>query len=288
MENVFPEAVHSEPIRPDKVYYETRNFINNILPFSLHTDYMVKTSHHYVHKHREIEILMPISGEGQVIADLKPIPLRHSDVVIINPNKVHFIVSEDVFKYYCLIIDSEFLLQSGIDPSTLCFEDHIVSGELADKIRRIDREWQCADEYRNLQLRALLMDLIIYLCRNHLVSDTITQKESRTLRKIKVAINYIKNNFRRDLTLDEITIEAGLSKYHFCREFKKATDLTPIEFINRTRCEFAKSLLETKKYTVNEISEMCGFSTSAHFSRTFRMFFNLYPSEFVRMYKDQD
>lgn len=65
-------------------------------------------------------------------------------------------------------------------------------------------------------------------------------------------------------------------------EFKKATDLTPVEFINRTRCEFAKNLLESKKYSVAEIGEMSGFSTSAHFSKTFKGFFGVYPSDYMK------
>lgn len=133
-----------------------------------------------------------------------------------------------------------------------------------------------------MMLRACIVGIIVNLCRNYQINETKVVKESRTLQKIKHSINYIKTNFRNDLTLDEIADEAELSKYHFCREFKKATDLTPVEFINRTRCEYAKSLLESKRYSVTEIGEMCGFSTSAHFSKTFRVFFGTYPSDYMK------
>lgn len=282
MEKIFPETLFSESIRFDTVYYETRNFLPDALPFSLHTDYMVPTPRHYVHKHREIELLMAVSGKGQVIADLKTISLCGSEIAVIHPNKVHYVVSESVFTYYCLIIDSDFLVDCGIDPSSLCFEDHIISKELTEKMHRLQQEWSENKDYRNLLLRALLLDLVVHLCRHHLIRETMAEKEGPTLRKIKQSINFIKNHFRRDLTLDEIAAEAGLSKYHFCREFKKATDLTPIEFINRTRCEYAKNLLESQKYSVTEISEMCGFRTASHFSKTFRGFFGVYPSDYVR------
>ena len=280
MEKIFPENIFSERIRPDTVYYETRNFINRALPFSLHTDYMVHTDHHYVHKHREVELLVPISGEGQVVADLKVIPMTVGDVVVINPNKVHYILSENVFTYYGLIVDSEFLAANGIHTASLYFEDCFRDAALVDQIHRLNEEWKRDDAYRSQLLRAMLVEIMVHLCRYHVVNETMVEKESRTLQKIKQSINYIKNHFQRDLTLEEIAGKAGLSKYHFCREFKKATDLTPVEFINRTRCEFAKSLLESNKYSVAEISEMCGFATSAHFSKTFRGFFGSYPSDF--------
>ncbi len=280
MEKIFPENIFTEKISSDKVYYETRNFINNALPLSLHTDFMVSTANHYVHKHREVEILMPISGSGHVISDLKPIPMSGKDIVVINPNKVHYIISDNIFTYFCIIVDSEFLATNGIDTAAICFDDHFNDEELVRLIHRLNDEWNREDIYRNQILRALLIEIMVRLCRHHIVSETMVEKESRTLQKIKQSINYIKNNYRRDLSLDEIANEAGLSKYHYCREFKKATDLTPVEFINRTRCEFAKNLLESKKFSIADISEMCGFATSAHFSKTFRGFFGTYPSDF--------
>ncbi len=283
-EKIFPENIFTENIKPDKVYYEARNFINNVLPFSLHTDIMVNTPHHYVHKHREIEMLVGISGSGQVIADLRTIPASENEIVVINPNKVHYVVSDNIFKYYCLIIDSDFLEANGINTSSLCFKDHIIDPELADMFKRLDSEWKRDDEYRNLFLKSHIISIMIHLCRNHLINETMLEKESKTLQKIKHSINYIKNNFRSELTLDDIAEEAGLSKYHYCREFKKATDLTPVEFINRTRCEFAKNLLESKKLSVTDIGEMCGFLTSAHFSKTFKGFFGVYPSDYMKRF----
>ncbi len=286
MEKIFPENIFTEKLNFDKVYYETRNFIKNALPFSLHTDYMVKTANHYVHKHREVELLVGISGSGQVIADLKTIPIKEREIVVINPNKVHYIISESVFTYYCIIADSEFLAANGIDIASLSFEEHFEDPELLSLVERLNTEWKIEDSYRNQVLRSILIEIMVRLCRSHTANDTMAENESRTLQKIKLSINYIKTHYQEDLSLDLIAKEAGLSKYHYCREFKKATDLTPIEFINRTRCEHAKSLLESNKYSIAEISERCGFATSAHFSKTFRGFFDVYPSDYNKLGRD--
>lgn len=269
-------------LHEDKVYYESRNFINRVLPFSLHIDIMVNTPHHYVHKQRELELIVGISGEGQVITDLKPIPAAKDEIVVIHPNHIHYVVSDTIFKYYCLIIDPDFLTTCGVQAESIYFNDHICDPELVRLFHKLYEEWNLDDPYRNAILKSYVSQILVTLCRHHQVSDITSKKESRTLRKIKQSISYIKINFRQSLSLDEIAEEAGLSKYHYCREFKKATDLTPIEFINRTRCEFAKNLFETKKYSVSEVSELSGFSTLAHFSKTFRSFFGAYPSEFVK------
>ncbi len=269
------------------IYYESRMFVNSALPFSLHIDIMVNTSHHYVHKHKELEILKGISGSGTVYTDMKPIEAGVNDIIIANPNRIHYITSDNVFEYYCLIIDSDFLSTLGIDSDGICLEDMIKDEYLSELIDKIYKEWKESNEYRSTLLKSYITELLILLTRNHHAPQTVSEKESKTLKKIKQSITYIKNNYKRDISLDEISSVASLSRYHFCREFKKATGLTPVEFINRTRCELAKGLLESKKYTISDISELCGFATTAHFSKTFKGFFGSYPSEFVKKLKNE-
>ena len=130
-------------------------------------------------------------------------------------------------------------------------------------MNRIYSEWSSNDEFHKVMIKSLINEFAIKLFRGYKITDTSNEKESRTLKKVKQSISFIKKNYTRDISLDEIASVAGLSRYHFCREFKKATDLTPIEFINRMRCEYAKTLLESHKYSVSEISAMVGFTTSA-------------------------
>jgi AraC-like DNA-binding protein len=170
----------------------------------------------------------------------------------------------------------------GIDTDEVFFEEEVNCTELSSIISRIYNEWENENELRNVMLKSLLDAFSVMLFRSYRITDTSGGKESRTLKKVKSSISYIKSNYSRDLTLEEIASVAGLSRYHFCREFKKATDLTPIEYINRVRCERAKALLESRAYSVSEISTMCGFATSAHFSKIFKRFFLVYPSEYIK------
>ncbi len=263
-------------------YLEALMLSSNALPFVFHFSRMLNTSPHYVNKHKELEILMCISGSGTVYSDMKPIHLVAGEMAVVNVNRIHYTTTEGEFCYHCLIVDNEFLYSIGIDTDEICFEDKIVSPVFAELFEKICTEWHRDDKFRNVIIKSIITELFVYMCRDHIVKDTTNEKESKTLKKIKYSINYIKQNFKRDLSLDEVSEAAGLSRYHFCREFKKATGLTPIEFINRTRCEFAKELLESKKYTISEISDMSGFMTPAHFSKTFKGIFGSHPSELMK------
>lgn len=273
-------------VAEESVMKEILSFVNSDLPLNFHVDIMVNTPHHYVHKHRDMEFLMGISGSGVVYSDMKPYEVSENEIVVINTNRIHYVTSDNLFKYYCMQIDTDYLSSIGIDIETINFEEKIISEELSGIMHLIRSEWESAGELRHLMIKSYLNEFAVKLFRDFKVLDTAHDKESRTLRKIKQSISFIKKNYTGDISLDEVASVAGLSRYHFCREFKKATDLTPVEFINRMRCEYAKTLLESKKYSVSEISTIVGFSTSAHFSKIFKRFFSLYPSEYARYLKE--
>lgn len=267
---------------------ETHMLSHRTLPFVFHTDCVINSPQHFANKHKELEILMCISGSGTVYSDMKPISLLPGEMAVINMNRIHYTTTSDIFRYHCLIVDNDFLYSIGVDTDEIYFEDKISLPSFVEIFNKISIEWPRDDKFRSVIVKSLVSELFVHLCRDYAVKDTTSEKESKTLKKIKYSINYIKQNFRRDLSLDEVSDAAGLSRYHFCREFKKATGLTPVEYINRTRCEFARELLESRKYTITEISDMSGFMTPAHFSKTFKGFFGDHPSELIKKSKREN
>ncbi|MDE5871826.1 MAG: helix-turn-helix domain-containing protein [Muribaculaceae bacterium] len=65
------------------------------------------------------------------------------------------------------------------------------------------------------------------------------------------------------------------------KKIKAATDMSVVEFIRSIRLNHAMTLLNSGKYNVTEVSEMCGFSSSAYFSRVFKEGFGKSPSEII-------
>ncbi|MDE6291725.1 MAG: helix-turn-helix domain-containing protein, partial [Muribaculaceae bacterium] len=65
------------------------------------------------------------------------------------------------------------------------------------------------------------------------------------------------------------------------KKIKAATDMSVVEFIRSIRLNHAMTLLSSGKYNVTEVSEMCGFSSSAYFSRVFKDGFGKSPSEII-------
>ena len=83
-------------------------------------------------------------------------------------------------------------------------------------------------------------------------------------------MKYINSRLTEHVSVDDIADHISISKYHFCREFKKETGYTVVGYINLMRCLKAKKLLASGEYTVSEAARECGFENLSYFSKTFK------------------
>ena len=88
------------------------------------------------------------------------------------------------------------------------------------------------------------------------------------------------------MTIGEIASHAALSKYYFCREFKKVTGYSVVQYINMTRCRTAEKLLVTGKLTVGEAAAATGYDNLSYFTRTFKTITGHLPGEYKKVIQD--
>jgi AraC-like DNA-binding protein len=80
--------------------------------------------------------------------------------------------------------------------------------------------------------------------------------------------------------IDEMAKHAGMSKFHFIREFKKNIGITPWQYILQRKITRAKELLHNRDKTIKQIAYETGFRDPDYFSTTFRKFTGLKPGDF--------
>lgn len=93
---------------------------------------------------------------------------------------------------------------------------------------------------------------------------------------------YIDVHYDQPITLESISDIFHGSLYHLQRTFKKFKDMTPIQYIQKTRIGNAKKLLKTTDKTINEVSMLVGIPNTAHFATLFKKFTCQTPSEYRR------
>ena len=99
------------------------------------------------------------------------------------------------------------------------------------------------------------------------------------------AVGYINKHFKEDFSVDDIADALFLNKSYLMRVFKEQTGVTLLQFLNITRCEAAKKLLEETDLCIESIAYDVGYVTASHFTRVFKNVVGVIPSKYRRMSK---
>jgi AraC-like DNA-binding protein len=124
-----------------------------------------------------------------------------------------------------------------------------------------------ADPGHEVALRAKLLELMVYLSRAYIDTDTT---EAHALLRVGNVIVALENGFSQDWKLDDLLSIAHMSRSNFMRVFRQATGQTPIEYLVRLRIQKSIELLRNTDLTITEIALEVGFSDSNYFTRQFR------------------
>jgi transcriptional regulator GlxA family with amidase domain len=101
---------------------------------------------------------------------------------------------------------------------------------------------------------------------------------------VKKAQEFIEKNVSDKITVEELATKFAIGKRHFERRFKKATNNTPVEYIQRVKVEAAKRDLETSNKNVNEIMYDVGYSDTKAFRTIFKRLTGLSPMDYRNKY----
>ena len=127
---------------------------------------------------------------------------------------------------------------------------------------------------------------LAYQLLSLLIENSSTLSNTQTM-KIQHILNYIQNHHSDNLTIDMLCKKFGYSKEHFCRVFKSTTKMTFSIYMQITRIEKAKKLLQETKLDINTISEKCGFSDPCYFTKCFKKYTEYTPTKFRKEMKAQ-
>ncbi|HTQ66014.1 MAG TPA: helix-turn-helix domain-containing protein [Puia sp.] len=104
---------------------------------------------------------------------------------------------------------------------------------------------------------------------------------------IKKAQEYIENNVTEKISVEELAVKFAIGRRHFERRFKKATNNTPFEYIQRVKIEAAKKKLETSPMNVSEVMYEVGYIDSKAFRSIFKKFTGLSPVGYRNKYNKE-
>ena len=94
------------------------------------------------------------------------------------------------------------------------------------------------------------------------------------------AQEYILQNFRKDLALEEAARTVGISPYYFSKLFKEETGMNFSEYLTKIRIDTAKRLLSDRELSIKQVCMDSGYANPNYFSRIFKKWVGITPTEF--------
>tara|TARA_R110002012_G_scaffold321191_4_gene548030 strand:+ start:17884 stop:18756 length:873 start_codon:yes stop_codon:yes gene_type:complete len=98
--------------------------------------------------------------------------------------------------------------------------------------------------------------------------------------RINLVFNYVKTNFKQEITLEQIADLVSMTIPSFCRYFKHITKKTFVQFVNEYRLVHASKLLAENASSITEVCFDSGFNNFSHFNKSFKNFTGQNPSEY--------
>jgi len=104
---------------------------------------------------------------------------------------------------------------------------------------------------------------------------------------IKKAQDFIEENFQDKMTVDQLADQCAIGRRSFERRFKKATNNTVVEYIQRVKMEAAKRSFESSRKNINEVMFDVGYTDTKAFRTIFKKITGLTPIEYRNKYNKQ-
>jgi len=256
-----------------------------------------------LHWHPEIELDFVKTGSAVYNLGEESIQVDAGSAIVINEGRIHSIENKNPGSECVIIsmlVNIEFLFNKDGGLLSAKYKEPITSNQslryalfTPDNKRgrdgidcinallksNLDKKYGYELETKSL-LCNLWMQLlnISALERNNKISVLSILDEER----VKYAISYINKMYSKPLTLDEISESVHLSKSECCRCFKRATNMTPFEYLMRQRIlESARKMQRNDPIanSISELAESVGFNNASYYNRIFKKYFGDTPTK---------
>lgn len=97
---------------------------------------------------------------------------------------------------------------------------------------------------------------------------------------VRIAKQYIAENYKKNLSLSMISEIVNLSSVYFSMLFKKEVGINFLDYVNQYRIEQSKALLKDVTNNINEVAGQVGFLDARYFTRVFKKYLGITPAEY--------
>jgi AraC-like DNA-binding protein len=267
-----------------------KNILVNALHYKKETDGPIMP----IHWHNCLELICVQDGELAMWCSDKRIKVSKGSIIIVNHNEYHgFECSSAPLDLYCILLDLSVLKGRFFDSCEEKYIQPIIqnqvifnnvledNSQIAFFIQSISEEFFNKHNGYELAIKAYLYNLLVILFRNNtgrIMTPNESKTRNRNYNKMNKVLDYINQNYMEEITVDELADMIGVTKYYFCKLFKKLNGKTLSEYINYIRISEAYLLIKGTDLRITDIAMTVGFTDINYFSRVFKSIMSISPT----------
>ena len=222
------------------------------------------------------ELIFNLSGHSKVFFNGKEL--------INSAKNIRFLPVGECFEYRVERIERGECIDVFFDTDVpISDEAFIVDTSKREDLEPLFKKIFCAfvtkDEGYKFECMSLLYKIFSELQKNSYIPES-------KFRLIKPALDIIEADFlTRDIHTGELASASGISETYLKRLFGERFGVPPKKYIIQMKINHAAELLRLGRYSITQIAEMSGFSDSGFFSRQFKKYMGISPTDFIKKYK---
>lgn len=250
------------------------------------------------HSHNYYEFCFFLEGNVTMQINEKQYPLSHGDVLLIPPGLPHHSIIHDCetpYRRFVFWISQDFyeqLLEISSDYgyvirdacSKKCYITHydqISFNTLQSKLIRLLEEMQSDRFCREALISLCVNDLLLHLNRMA-YERTHPVRQPETAALYQAICNFIETHIEEDLSLDRLSNEFFVSKYHIAHMFKDNLGISIHQYITKKRLSLCQQAIQGDM-SITEAYQTFGFGDYSSFFRAFKKEYGISPKEYKDM-----
>lgn len=246
-----------------------------------------KVSNVQKHWHQCTEIIFVLDGKVEYRQNDESFTLYEDDIVLINPNDLHSIYSEEGAILLALQVNFPLLKSIGIDDdllfsvnSSIVKDKSIYDPIISVLAQLIKLSTNLTAGFADVMSESLLLKLYFELATKFKAYIDDEYKNRRKQNRFIDVVNYIRTHSRLQLSISDLASEFHLSPSHLCKQFKSTMGITLKKYIDDIRFSDALEELITTDLSIDQISLSCGFYNPRTFVAMFKEKYNCLPSDY--------
>jgi AraC-like DNA-binding protein/mannose-6-phosphate isomerase-like protein (cupin superfamily) len=241
---------------------------------TLFSNYYPISLNYQIHLHRSFEFIFVKAGNIEVFVNNKNFTLKKNNCMLILPYEIHSISTKDYSELCICVFSPKYIKTFENIAYGKYLENPVFNLSNASQSLILDRIF--SDNANLLQMKSCLY----LICSEVMEHTQLLISEKNDYELIHKVLNYIQNNFTKDISLKSIADEFNYSYNYLSKYLNKVLGISFVDFINQNRISYASYLLTNSDDTITDIAYKCGYSSIRSFNRNFFSITNTTPKNY--------